>query len=173
MAREGLAGGVAVASVSSLDGRGGRGSRRSSGGSSGRSSGRSSGSSSNSLALLAAALARRGGLRERRGRGLDGRHAGGARLPAADADVVVAVGLAVVVDKVLGPLEEAEDLLFGFGREFFFWGGGGVRAGKGWKVGEREREGERGECVERGGEALRKEKEREGNKGDEREGGMN
>jgi len=58
--------------------------------------------------------------------------------------VVVAVGLAVVVDKVLGPLEEAEDLLFGFGREFFFWGGGEVTAGKGWKVGEGEREGERG-----------------------------
>ena len=32
-------------------------------------------------------------------------------LPPADSDVVVAVGLAVVVDKVLGLLEEAEDLL--------------------------------------------------------------
>jgi hypothetical protein len=87
--------------------------------------------------------------------------------------VVVAVGLAVVVDKVLGPLEEAEDLLFGL--SFFFGGGGRLRQGRDgrWERGrERGREGERGECVERG-EALRKEKEKEGNKGDEREGGMN
>ena len=129
MAGQGLAGRVAVA-FRSL----GRGSR---------SSSRSGSSSLAALLAAAPSLARLGGgLGERRGRRLDGRDAGRARLPPADADVVVAVGLAVVVDKVLGPLEEAEDLLV-----LVFEKRGG---GREWKRGEKREGGDKRELEREG-----------------------